>query len=66
MFAQKAKLTGIYNDQYMTWINGQGYKIGHTTFENGLYHRDVEKALNTFVSGEVNGCPIACFHISLI
>ena len=21
MFAQKAKLTGIYNDQYITWIN---------------------------------------------
>lgn len=28
MFAQKAKLTGIYNDQYMTWINNQGHKIG--------------------------------------
>jgi len=33
MFAQKAKLTGVYNDQYMTWINGQGHKIGHATFE---------------------------------
>ena len=21
MFAQKAKLTGVYNDQYITWIN---------------------------------------------
>jgi hypothetical protein len=28
MFAQKANLTGVYNDQYMTWINSQGQKIG--------------------------------------
>ena len=53
MFAQKAKLTGVYNDQYMTWINGQGHKIGHAIFENGLYHLDAGKALNPFESGEV-------------
>jgi len=53
MFAQKANLTGVYNDQYMTWINDQGHKIGHATFENGLYHLDAEKALNPFESGEV-------------
>lgn len=38
MFAQKAKLTGIYNDQYMTWMDGSGNKIGHAIFDNGLYH----------------------------
>lgn len=53
MFAQKAKLTGVYNDQYMTWINTRGHKIGHATFENGLYHLNVEKAYNPFESGEV-------------
>ncbi|KAF2193421.1 hypothetical protein K469DRAFT_532856, partial [Zopfia rhizophila CBS 207.26] len=53
MFAQKAKLTGVYNDQYMTWINNQGHKIGYATFENGLYHLGAEKALNPFESGEV-------------
>jgi hypothetical protein len=53
MFAKKAKLTGVYNDQYMTWINCQGHKIGHAIFENGLYHLDVEKALKPFESGEV-------------
>ena len=53
MFAQKAKLTGVYNDKYMTWIDGQGHKIGHATFENGLYHLDAGKALNPFESGEV-------------
>ncbi|KFY25558.1 hypothetical protein V493_04586 [Pseudogymnoascus sp. VKM F-4281 (FW-2241)] len=29
MFAKKAKLTGVYNDQYMTWINDQG-QLGTT------------------------------------
>ncbi|OAQ57707.1 gag-polypeptide of LTR copia-type domain-containing protein [Pochonia chlamydosporia 170] len=53
MFAQKAKLTGVYNDQYMTWINDQGHKIGHAIFENGLYHLNAEKALSPFESGEV-------------
>ena len=53
MFAQKAKLTGIYNDQYMMWINDQGHKIGYATFESGLYHLNAEKALNPFESGEV-------------
>ena len=53
MFAQKAKLTGVYNDQYMTWVNGQGHEIGHALFENGLYHLDAGEALNPFKSGEV-------------
>jgi len=53
MFAQKAKLTGIYNDQYMTWINDQGHEIGCATFENGLYHLDAEKVPTPFESGEV-------------
>ncbi|KFZ24291.1 hypothetical protein V502_01231 [Pseudogymnoascus sp. VKM F-4520 (FW-2644)] len=53
MFAKKAKLTGVYNDQYMTWINDQGHKIGHATFENGLYHLNAENALSPFESGEV-------------
>ncbi|KAH8586104.1 hypothetical protein B0O99DRAFT_748557, partial [Bisporella sp. PMI_857] len=53
MFAQRAKLTGVYNDQYMTWINDQGNKIGHAIFENGLYHLDAKKALSPFETGEV-------------
>lgn len=53
MFARKVKLTGIYNDKYMTWIDGQGRKIGHATFENGLYHLKARKALNPFESGEI-------------
>ena len=53
MFAQKVKLMGIYNDQYMTWINNKGYKIGYATFDNGLYHLKVETASNAFASGEV-------------
>ena len=53
MFAQKARLTGVYNDKYMTWINSQGQRIGHATFENGLYHLNAEKALSAFESGEV-------------
>ena len=53
MFAQKAKLTGIYNDQYMTWINDKGHKIGHAIFDNGLYHLKVGTASNPFESGEV-------------
>jgi hypothetical protein len=55
LFAQKAKLTGVYNEQYMTWINNQGHKTGYATFENGLYHLGVEKALNPFELGEVVG-----------
>jgi gag-polypeptide of LTR copia-type/GAG-pre-integrase domain len=53
MFAKKAKLTGVYNDQYMTWINDQGHQIGHATFENGLYHLNAKKALSLFELGEV-------------
>lgn len=26
MFVQKAKVTGVYNDQYMTWINDEGQR----------------------------------------
>ena len=53
MFAQKAKLTGIYNDQYMTWINDTGHKIGHAIFDNGLYHLHAERAPDLAKSGEV-------------
>ena len=53
IFAQKAKLTGVYNDQYMTWVDKQGRQIGHAIFENGLYHLDIKKEFNPFESGEV-------------
>jgi GAG-pre-integrase domain len=53
MFAQKAKLTGVYNDKYMTWISDQGHQIRHATFENSLYHLNAKKALSPFESGEV-------------
>lgn len=53
MFAQKAKLTGIYNDQYMIWINEKGHKFGHAIFENGLYYLDVEKVPDPFELREV-------------
>ena len=53
IFAQKAKLTGMYNDQYMTWVNKQGRQIGRANFENGLYHLDIRKESNPFESGEV-------------
>lgn len=53
VFARKAKLRGIYNDQYMTWINDKGQKIEHAIFDNGLYHLNAEKALDPFESGEV-------------
>ena len=53
MFAQKAKLTGIYNDQYMTWINDKGHKIGYAVFDNGLYHLHAERAPDLAKSVEV-------------
>ena len=53
IFAKKAKLTSVYNDQYMTQINDQGYKIRHATFENRLYYLNIEKTLSPFESGEV-------------
>lgn len=53
IFAQKAKLTGMYNDQYMTWVNKQGRQIGRAIFENGLYHLDIKKGSNPFESREV-------------
>jgi hypothetical protein len=53
MFTKRAKLTSVYNDKYITWINDQGYKIGYTTFENRLYHLNIEKTLSPFKSGEV-------------
>ncbi|KAK4067059.1 hypothetical protein Purlil1_13929 [Purpureocillium lilacinum] len=53
VFAKKAKLTGVYNDRYMTWINDQGHTIGHAVFEDGLYHLNVEGAANPFEPGKV-------------
>src|SRR5262245_59694765 len=53
MFAQKAKLTGFYNDQYMTWVNDKGHRIGYAVFDNGLYHLDAEKTHEASDSGVV-------------
>lgn len=53
IFAQKARLTGVYNDRYMTWVDKQGGNIGYAVFENGLYHLDIETTFNSFGSGEV-------------
>lgn len=46
MFTRKANLTGIYNKQYMTWMNDAGHAIGHAAFGNGLYHLDATKLPN--------------------
>ena len=43
LFVQKAKVIGVYNDDYMTWINNHGHTIGHAVFEKGLYHLDVTR-----------------------
>ena len=53
IFAQKARLTGVYNDRYMTWVDKHGYNVGYAVFENGLYHLDIETTFNPFRSGEV-------------
>ena len=53
MFAQKAKLTGVYNDQLMTWIDDKGHKTGHAIFDNGLYHLDAGRAFEPMKPGEV-------------
>ncbi|KZZ88210.1 Ribonuclease H-like protein [Beauveria brongniartii RCEF 3172] len=44
LFAQKAKLTGVYNHQYMTWVDTRNQRIGHARFIDGLYHLNIEKA----------------------
>lgn len=43
LFVQKAKVIGVYNDDYMTWINNHGHTIGHAVFEKGLYHLDATR-----------------------
>ena len=53
MFVKKAKLTGVYNKQYMTWINDAGHTIGHAIYRKGLYHLDVTKFLSEDISGDV-------------
>lgn len=53
MFAQKAILTGIYNDKHMTWVDSQGRNIGYATFDNGLYHLNAEQAASPFQTREV-------------
>ncbi|RDH26602.1 hypothetical protein BDQ94DRAFT_176273 [Aspergillus welwitschiae] len=37
MFVNKAKVTGLYSNQYMTWINNKGHTIGHASFRGGPY-----------------------------
>ncbi|KAJ6033764.1 hypothetical protein N7444_011535 [Penicillium canescens] len=53
MFTRKAKVTGIYNEQYMTWMNDAGHMIGHAIFGNGLYHLDATKLPNDDMTGGV-------------
>jgi hypothetical protein len=53
MFAKKAKVTGVYNDQYMTWVNDAGHSIGHAIFRKGLYYLDTRQFHNEVVSGDV-------------
>ncbi|KAJ5222193.1 uncharacterized protein N7469_008433 [Penicillium citrinum] len=43
MFVRKAKVTGVYNEKYMTWIDGAGFTVGHAIFDNGLYHLKATK-----------------------
>ncbi|KAJ5109551.1 hypothetical protein N7532_002196 [Penicillium argentinense] len=43
LFVQKAKVTGVYNDRYMTWINDHGHTIGHAIFGKGLYQLDATR-----------------------
>lgn len=53
LFAQKAKFTGVYNHQYMTWVNTQNQQIGHALFIDGLYHLKIGKLPGPFHSGQV-------------
>ncbi|KAI3129614.1 hypothetical protein CBS147330_5244 [Penicillium roqueforti] len=53
MFTRKANLTGIYNKQYMTWMNDAGHAIGHAAFGNGLYHLDATKLPNDDITSGV-------------
>jgi hypothetical protein len=43
LFVQKAKVTGIYDEHYMTWVNDYGHSIGRAVFEEGLYHLDATR-----------------------
>ena len=43
LFVQKAKLTGVYNERYMTWVNDHGHTIGHAIFAKGLYELDATR-----------------------
>lgn len=42
-FVQKAKVTGVYNDDYMAGIKNHGHTIGHAIFEKGLYKLDATR-----------------------
>jgi hypothetical protein len=53
MFVRKAKVTGVYNEQYMTWMNDAGHMIGHAIFGNGLYHLDATKLPSDDIPGDV-------------
>ncbi|KAI3273618.1 hypothetical protein DTO003C3_10326 [Penicillium roqueforti] len=53
MFTRRAKVTGIYNEQYMTWMNDAGHMIGHAIFGNGLYHLDATQLPSDDMTGGV-------------
>jgi hypothetical protein len=53
MFVEKAKLTGIYNDQYMTWINDAGHTIGHAIYRKGLFHLETAKPLSKRIQQDI-------------
>ncbi|KGO69328.1 Integrase, catalytic core [Penicillium italicum] len=53
MFTQRAKVTGIYNEQYMTWMNDAGHMIGYAIFGNGLYHLDAAQLPSDNMTGGV-------------
>lgn len=46
LFIQKAKVIGVYNEDYMTWINNHGHTIGHAIFKKGLYQLDATRLPN--------------------
>lgn len=52
MFVRKAKVTGVYNEQYMTWMNDAGHTIGHAVFGNGLYHLGATKLPSDDMPGD--------------
>lgn len=59
VFVEKGKMTGVYNDESMTWVTKDGQEVGCAKFVDGLYHLDVKEpqklpaADNPFESGEV-------------